>query len=404
MSAAWVIVGGGLTGASLAYELTKRGQSVLLVERDRLLQGATRWSYGGIAYWAGTTPVTRQICQESHDRYRVLMTELEGDLEYRETQLLITIGADQDPALVCQDYQKFGIPPEMLSPAETQAAEPLLNIGSLSGSLRFPHAHINPLALAQSYTHAFQRLGGQVVYATVTALLSHPQQKRVIGLHTTEGTIEGDRVIICAGGLGRSLLTALGIQTPLYFTQAELIETHPTDLRLEGVVLPAAQSRLRLEAKVTDSAFVQAWEAEDFTELAPPALEPGCVQFQDGHLCLGQISRLYPTPRPPVNAGESEALIRGAIRQILPELSSLPGVWHQCVVSFSADGFPLIGALKPLQNLDLFSGFTSPFALVPALADRFAESLVGQADPLLADFAPDRGSLATRMPQEPPKD
>ena len=392
-SAAWVIVGGGLTGASLAYELVKRGQSVLLVERDRVLQGATRWSYGGIAYWAGTTPVTRQICQESHDRYRGLETELDGDIEYRETQLLITIAADQDPALVLQDYQRFAMPPETLSPQETQIAEPLLNIAALNGSLRFPHAHVNPTALAQSYTQAFQRLGGQVVYTTVTALLPHPHQQRVMGLHTKKGTIEGDRVIICAGGLGRSLLTDLGIQTPLYFTQAELIETHPTDLRLEGVVLPAAQSRLRLEAKVTDSALAQVWEAEPFTELAPPALEPGCVQFQDGHLCLGQISRLYPTPCPPVNPGESEALIRAAIGQILPDLSSLPGVWQQCVVSFSGDGLPLIGALNPWQNLDLFSGFTSPFALVPALADRFAESLVSQTDSpdsLLADFAPDR--------------
>jgi glycine/D-amino acid oxidase-like deaminating enzyme len=30
----WIVVGGGITGAALSYELAKKGFSVLLLERD----------------------------------------------------------------------------------------------------------------------------------------------------------------------------------------------------------------------------------------------------------------------------------------------------------------------------------------------------------------------------------
>ena len=385
----WIIIGGGLTGVSLGYELAKAGQSVLILERDRVLQGATRWSYGGIAYWSGTTPVLRQICQESHDRYGALTSELSFNIEYRETQLLITIDRDQDPASVLADYQTFALAPELLSPAAVKTAEPLLKVDELNGALRFPHACVNPTALTQAYRQAFQAQGGQIQYGMATMLCANPQQNRVIGVQTPEGIIQGDQVIVCAGGQGRSLLTPFGFPVPLYFTQAELIETDPTELRLESVILPANQSRLRLEAKVTPSSFEESKNPRQ--ELAPPALEPGGVQFQDGHLCLGQISRLSTTPHSSLHAAASEALIRQGIRRILPDLADLPGRWQHCLVSFSPDGLPLIGALSPWQNLHLFSGFTSPFALVPALAVRFAQALVTNPDPLLTIFRPDRG-------------
>jgi glycine/D-amino acid oxidase-like deaminating enzyme len=67
-----IVVGGGITGAALAYELVKTGFSVLLVEQNATPQNATRYSYGGLAYWSGTTPLTRQLCQEAIARYNIL--------------------------------------------------------------------------------------------------------------------------------------------------------------------------------------------------------------------------------------------------------------------------------------------------------------------------------------------
>ncbi|MGH2414077.1 MAG: FAD-dependent oxidoreductase, partial [Microcystaceae cyanobacterium] len=68
----WIVIGGGITGSALSYELIKKGFKVLLLEKDNLSENATRYSYGGIAYWSGTTELTRQICQEGIEIQRHL--------------------------------------------------------------------------------------------------------------------------------------------------------------------------------------------------------------------------------------------------------------------------------------------------------------------------------------------
>jgi glycine/D-amino acid oxidase-like deaminating enzyme len=45
----WIVIGGGITGAALAYELTKKNFSVLLLEQNAIANNATRYSYGGLA-------------------------------------------------------------------------------------------------------------------------------------------------------------------------------------------------------------------------------------------------------------------------------------------------------------------------------------------------------------------
>lgn len=46
----WIVVGAGITGAALSYELAKKGFSVLLLEQNKAIANATRFSYGGIFY------------------------------------------------------------------------------------------------------------------------------------------------------------------------------------------------------------------------------------------------------------------------------------------------------------------------------------------------------------------
>jgi glycine/D-amino acid oxidase-like deaminating enzyme len=60
----WIVIGAGITGAALSYELVKTGFSVLLLEKHKTPQNATRYSYGGLAFWSGTTELTRQLCDE----------------------------------------------------------------------------------------------------------------------------------------------------------------------------------------------------------------------------------------------------------------------------------------------------------------------------------------------------
>ena len=87
----WIVIGAGITGASLAYELSQQNFKVLLLEKDPQPNNATLYSYGGLAYWSGTNELTRTLAQEGIELHRHLSAELDADTEFRELDLVLTI-------------------------------------------------------------------------------------------------------------------------------------------------------------------------------------------------------------------------------------------------------------------------------------------------------------------------
>lgn len=383
----WIVVGNGIAGAAVSYELAKVGFSVLLLEQSAQPQNATRYSYGGIAYWSGQTDLMRLLCQEGIAIHRSLSAELEADTQFRELDLLLTVDADRDPVEVANIYSACAISPVVLSPETAWELEPLLNRGAMSGVLRLPHGHVSPEAMVAAYNQAFLRLGGEMQVAQVTGLLQSNQ--RVQGVRTPSTAWEGEKVLLSTGGISRALLQLVGLSMRLYFTHAELIETPPMELKLQTLVMPAELKRFAMEAEAGKPEVDRLWEAPN-QEVTPPILDAGVVQFLDGRLRLGQVSRTLTDPKAQVNAAESEAEIRHAVGRVLPALQSVPGQWHSCLVSFSGDRLPVMGAIPDWQGIQLFTGFSNPFAILPPLARRFAQSATGKDDPILATLSPAR--------------
>jgi glycine/D-amino acid oxidase-like deaminating enzyme len=376
----WIVVGAGITGAALAYELAKKGCKVLLLEQYATPQNATRYSYGGLAFWSGTTPLTRQLCDEGSARHRILSQELDADTEFRELDLLLTISTDTDPEAVAASYTRFAIPPKLLSVKEACELEPLLNQEDLAGALTVKHGHIHPEKTAHAYIQAFVRAGGEMEITQVLQILQNQ-------VKTTNEIYYTANAVVCAGGLSRQLLKSSGISTKLYFTHAEMIETPPVDVQMRTLVMPANLKRFQLEADSTKND--QLWEQPGL-ELVPPIVDAGAVQFRDGSFRFGQVSRALSDPHANVNLEQSEAALRASIRKILPKLGNLPGTWHHCLVSFSNDALPLIGLIPEREGVHVFSGFSNPLVLVPPLAQRFADWVFEMEDEIITKLSPVR--------------
>lgn len=376
----WIVIGGGITGATLAYELRKTGFSVLLLEQDATLQGATRYSYGGLAYWAGTSELTWTLCQEGKARYQILAQELEAEIQFREMDLLLTISADKDPKQIAATYANFAIPPKLLSIEEACQLQPLLNKNAISGALTVRHGQIQPEKTNQAYLQAFQRAGGELKIEQVVELLRFGDT--IQGVKTQQTTYHAAKTVVCAGGLGRALLKAVGIPVRLYFTRAELIDIPPGDIQLHAPVMSAITQRFELEAKVSTAEIEELWDVPG-NEPLPPILDAGAVQFLDGTIRIGQLSRVLTDPNAPISAKESEAAIRVQVGKVLPALEKLPGTWHHCQVAFNSNRLGVIGALKGVEGAYIFSGFTNPLVFVPPLAVRFARWAGGQDDEII---------------------
>ncbi|MUL37977.1 NAD(P)/FAD-dependent oxidoreductase [Gloeocapsopsis dulcis] len=380
----WIVIGGGITGAALSYELVQQGFAVLLLEKDAIPHNATYYSYGGLAYWSGTTDLTRQLCQEGITRHRLLSQELNADTEFRELDLLLTIEQDENPEVVAASYAEVAIPPQLLSVDEACELEPLLNQDAIAGALTVKHGHIHAAKIAEAYIQAFLHAGGTMYVGQVWELLREGQ--RITGVKTKTNTYHSANTVVCAGGFSRALLKSAGVSVPVYFTHTEIIATPPVDIELRTLVMPANLKRFQLEAESTKDDSV--WDV--IGEPLPPILDAGAIQFRDRRLYIGQISRTIAEPFAPIDAMSSEAALRNSIGKILPKLKNLPGTWHHCLVAFSSDRLPLIGAIPNLEGIHIFSGFSNPLILIPPLAQRFAHAVAGQHDEIILQLTPQR--------------
>lgn len=376
----WIVIGAGITGASLAYELSQQNYKVLLLEKDPQPDNATVYSYGGLAYWSGTDAITRTLGDQGIELHRNLTEELAADTEFRELNLVLTIDRQDDPEVIAQNYDRFALTPELLSVQDACLLEPLLNPNAISGALKLPHGHIHTQKTTEAYIQALKRNGGTVIYEQVETILH--QRENAVGVKTKTSSYYANNTVVCAGGLSRFLLQKSNIEVKNYFTHAQLIMTPPVELELSTVVMPAVQQRFSLEANTQNFQLKTPGNLlED--ESIRWILDPGAIQFVDGSLCMGQVSAISPNPNAKFDPAIAEAQIREQVGNLLPLLEDIPGKCYHCLVAFNNQGIALVGNLANQKGLYLFSGFTSTLVFAPILARRFAKWTQGKDDPII---------------------
>ena len=135
----WIVVGAGIAGASLSYELAKTGFSVMLIDQFPTPENATRYSYGGLAYWGGYNDLTYELCQQGRKRHQVLSEELGVDTQLREVDLVLTVPRDTHPEAIAANYPPFVTPPRWVDTQTACELEPLLNPEEIAGAFTVRH-------------------------------------------------------------------------------------------------------------------------------------------------------------------------------------------------------------------------------------------------------------------------
>ncbi len=224
-----VIVGGGVGGASIAYHLAELGErDVVLLDRNELTSGSTFHSAGLVGQLRSSLPLTRMM-MDSVELYGRLDC---GWVQCGGIRLACTPEREQEVLRQVAWAKTFGLPLELISPAEAKELFPLMDTeGVRCGSYLASDGYLDPSLLTMALAEGARAGGAKVfTHTRVTAIdvdEQVPGHPRVRGVRTEWGPIEAEVVVNAGGMFAAEIGRMAGVRVPIVPFAHEYLVTQP---------------------------------------------------------------------------------------------------------------------------------------------------------------------------------
>ncbi|HEY4601430.1 MAG TPA: FAD-binding oxidoreductase [Cerasibacillus sp.] len=372
-----IIVGGGVIGSSIAYNLLHDGYDgeILVFEKDRIYEfSSTPRSAGGIRQLF-TTAVNIQMGKFGIETYRSFPEKMAVDGELAEIDfeqpgyLFLAKNNEEMKQLEHQSIlqNSYGVNSELLNKEELLTIIPELSIDDLAGGLFSKNdGYLDPYSVMQGYAKQARHLGAHYIYDDVETILS--DRNGVQGVRTYSGDIYNARIVInCAGPWAPELSEKIGLPIPVVPLKRQIIQfdiAEPLSKKLPLTVDPTGVY-FRHEGETIISGFSEkvkpgidfTWKRSFFTEELWPVLATRVPNFEVAKIQSGWAG-MYSYNTIDQNA-------------IIGEHPELNGYFLAC--GFSGHGMqqgPAVG--KGLSEL-IRTGTYETIDLSPLRFERFAE-------------------------------
>ena len=369
-----VIIGGGVIGCAIQYNLAQLGiTNTVLLERDVLGSGSTGRSQA-ICRMHYSNRVTTQLAWQSLQVFADFDARVGGTSGFVRTGYLVVVneadqgGLERNVAM----HQELGVPTSVISANDLARLAPMVTLYEDERAAWEPESgYADPYQTTVSYA-ARAREAGAVIAARNPASGIETDSDRVQAVVTAGGErIATDTVVVAAGPWSRQVLAGVGVDVPLLPVRhqvatvarpVELVPQHPT-------VGDISQS---FSFRPDGSNFTTMGFGDD-EEQPDPEEYPQGIDLSSAASARAKLARRVP--------GMSDAYYRGGWSGLFtttpdwhPILDSVPGVEGLfCAVGFSGHGFKLSPAIGKAVAELVAEGKARDVDLSPLRFDRFAE-------------------------------
>ncbi|MEM9145435.1 MAG: FAD-dependent oxidoreductase [Pseudomonadota bacterium] len=225
-----VVVGGGIVGCSTAYHLARDHKAeVLLLEQGQLTSGST-WHAAGLVGQLRASASITQVLKRSVELYATLDAETGLETGWKMSGCLrLACNADRwvEYRRLATTARSFGMEMHLLSPDEVKRLWPLMDTRDLVGASWLPtDGQANPSDIALSLAKG-ARMRGVTIREGVRVTGLQRVDGRITAVETSDGPIEAETVILCAGQWTRQLGAKAGVTVPLQPIKHQYVVTEP---------------------------------------------------------------------------------------------------------------------------------------------------------------------------------
>lgn len=293
-----VIIGGGVTGASTAFHLTRRGvRDVIVVDKGAIASGGTGKSSACVRQHYSTAETCRMI-RYSLDFFQHFAERTDGgSCGFRPTGYLLGVDermrAPMEASVALQ--RSVGIDTRLVSPAEMRELEPRLRADDLvAGCYEPASGYCNPVETAQGFARAAHAAGARILEDTaVVGLLVDGD--RVRGVHTAAGDLLAP-VVVNAAGLWSARVSALaGVALPISVCRHKIsIVTWPEADRRPHPMVYDFVTNIYTRPEMHDHLLVGGLDADEAHDVADPDSYKEGVSLDESTDALARVSHRFP--------------------------------------------------------------------------------------------------------------
>lgn len=388
-SADVIVVGGGINGASIAFNLAKAGLKVTLIEKDFIAAGPTGRS-SAIIRQHYSHEVTARMALRSLRIFQNFDDFVGGDPDFHQTGFLLAARPEDVESLKANIVlqQEVGIDTRLVSPQEVKELEPYISLDGIAAAAYEPGSgYADPAATTTAYAQRAKDLGADLKLGTrVQNLLV--KSGRVTGVDTKQGSVQAGAVVVAAGPWSPLITKTAGIELPIKASRHQ-VATYRRPVEFERhMVFAAFADEVYIRPETGGLMLVgsiEPGEAED--EVPDPDSFNERVDFDIVADFSERVARRYPLMERGTTAG-GWASLYDITPDWHPIMGALPGVEGlYCVAGTSGHGFklgPAVGEMvadlitngeRPEAEINMFG--LSRFDAGKEVAGKYEYSIVG---------------------------
>lgn len=379
-----IVIGSGVIGSSVGYNLAKRGAKTLILEEKTLGCGASSACDGFVILQSKSPGPHLTMALASEILYRTLSEELDYDIGYTHCGGMIIIERDEEleaMKIFMSKQKDLGLDVSLISGDEARRIEPALSKHIVGATISSRDAQVNPLYLVNGYITAAKRHGLRIEkHKKVTNFIVSGE--RVIGVKCGDEEFYADNVVVCNSIGAPALFSTIGYDLPIIPRRGQLAITEPVNRLISHVMLCSRYIAAKYHPELLKDS------ADESIRLGVGmALE----QTEEGGLLIGSTREFVGADRTVTEAG-IRTITQHAAR-IVPALGRIRLVrMFAGLRPYTPDGKAFMGAVPNFKGLYIAAGHEGDgIAYTPITGKTLAELVIdGKTDVDLTPFAIDR--------------